>query len=427
MAYRFTTMTIEPVGRMHNLKILLFSFITVFVGFFACTPHALALDIKGMRFGNHGNAVRAVIELNQEADFRAYTQANPPRIILELPAISSKPTIKRSDMPAIIGDIQMDPVGGNHTRLTFALNDKAIIRSAFLMPSGNNLPARLVLDFSPAGETQFNRFLGKPYGTLVIHDDPQSIPFAGISGPKLAPVKQPERPKAPEELPLVYIDAGHGGIDSGAVGGGVQEKDVTLSVARALKKQLDATGRYRTRLTRDRDTFIRLQERTRIARRADADLFISIHADSVAGNGENISGASFYTLSDRASDMQTQRLAERENQADLLAGIELPKEDKEVASILIDLAMRETMNQSNRFAGNLEASFTRKGIALLPDPRRHAGFMVLKAPDMPSILIELGFLSNPGEVQKLADGQYRAELANAIARGVDAWFKTRNP
>lgn len=414
---------------MHNLKFFLFLLGIVFAGFLACTPAAWALDIKGMRFGSHGSSVRTVIELSGEADFRAQMQDNPPRIVLDLPSISSKPAVKRSDMPVMIKDIQMEPVGGSHTRISFMLNGMAVIRSAFLMPASDNVPARLVIDLVPASSGAFNRNLNRPYGTLVIRDDSTSIPFAGVSGPKLNPVKPPEDPRKPklnEDAPLIIIDPGHGGIDSGAVGSGVQEKDVTLSIARALKKQLEATGRYNARLTRDRDVFIRLEERRRFARRGGADLFISIHADSMPG-AHSASGASFYTLSDQASDAQTARLAERENQADLLAGIELPKEDKDVAKIMIDLAMRETMNQSNRFAGNLEAAFERKGIRMLPEPRRHAGFVVLKSPDVPSILIEVGFLSNPTEVQKLADGLYRAEVANGIARAVDLWFKARNP
>jgi len=414
---------------MHNLKFFLFSLVVVFAGFLSTATAALALDINGMRFGSHGSAVRAVLEMNEEADFRATVQSDPPRVVVDLPQVGSQPAIKRSDLPFLVKDIRVEPLGNNHTRLTFLLDTFAVIRSAFLMPASSNIPARLVIDIAPVAGSIFPKYVGRPYGTLVVREDAQSIPFAGVNGPKLAPIVKPKEPEKPQlsDLPMIVIDAGHGGIDSGAVGGGIQEKDVTLSVARALKKQLEATGRYRARLTRDRDIFIQLNERSRIARRNDADLFISIHADSIAGNGYAAHGASFYTLSDRASDEQTARLAARENQADLLAGIVLPTEDKEVANILIDLAMRETMNQSNRFANNLVNAFLKKEIPTLPDAHRHAGFVVLKAPDVPSVLVEVGFLSNPEEARKLADGTYRAQVANAIAVAVDSWFKTREP
>lgn len=392
-------------------------------------PAAMALDIKNMRFGTHGAAVRTVMDLDADADFRATVQSDPPRVIVDLPSVSSRPSVKRSEMPFLIKDIRMEPIGDNHTRLTFMLDNFAVIRSAFLMPATAKMPARLVLDVAPVSAAIFPKYVGRPYGTLVIREEAEKIPFAGINGPKLAPIAKPAAPTKAQlqDRPMIVIDAGHGGVDSGAVGGGIMEKDVTLSVARALRKQLESTGRYRARLTRERDIFIKLAERTRMARRVDADLFISIHADSINGNGYAAQGASFYTISDRASDEQTARLATRENQADLLAGIELPEEDKDVAAILIDLAMRETVNQSKRFANNLVNAFSKKDIPTLPDPHRHAGFVVLKAPDVPSVLVEVGFLSNPDEARKLADGTYRAQVANAIAIAVDDWFKTREP
>src|SRR5262249_21621935 len=192
---------------------------------------------------------------------------------------------------------------------------------------------------------------------------------------------------------LVIIDAGHGGVDPGTHGqSGILEKDLVLAVAKELRKVLESTGRYRVQLTRDSDVFIPLRERVNIARAARGDLFVSLHADS--NDHREIRGASVYTLSEDASDREAAILAEKENIADLVAGVDLTGETNPVASILIDLAQRDTMNRSLRFAetviGRLPAATSVQPVK----PHRSAGFAVLKAPDIPSALIELGYLTN---------------------------------
>jgi N-acetylmuramoyl-L-alanine amidase len=200
----------------------------------------------------------------------------------------------------------------------------------------------------------------------------------------------------------------------------VFEKNVTLAMARELKRQLEETRAYRVHLTRDSDIYLKLHERVDIARARKADLFISLHADSV--NRANIRGASVYTLSEKASDQQTALLADRENRADLIAGVDLSGEDKQVAGILVDLAMRDTMNQSSFFANTLVSDLRRSGVSILEKPHRHAGFAVLKAPDIPSVLIEMGFLSNRSEAGKLSDAAYRSRFAHALVGGIGAYF-----
>lgn len=430
---------------MYNLKFTFIFLLAVFAGFFACAP-AHALEINSLRFGEHGTATRMVMELSNEADFRASVQDNPPRIVVDMPAIAGRPAIGRRALPSIISDIRLEPLAGGHSRLSFILTGPAVIRSAFLMPAEGRMPVRLVIDAGPVAPAAFSQYIGRPYGNLVIRDIPAApaanLPFAGVGGAKLQPISRPKIPEIdaptvqaphvapvaapdmPQDPPLIMIDPGHGGIDPGASGSGVHEKDVTLGVAKDLRDALIRSGKYRAKLTRDRDIFIPLAERVRIARREGADLFVSIHADSMPG-ASSAQGASFYTLSDQASDAQTAKLAARENQADLLAGIQLPTEDKEVATILIDLAMRETTNQSKRFAGSLISAFKSGAVPMLPAPNRHAGFMVLKAPDIPSVLIEVGFLSNTTEVRKLDNPAYRETLAEAIAAGVDGWLRGR--
>jgi N-acetylmuramoyl-L-alanine amidase len=217
------------------------------------------------------------------------------------------------------------------------------------------------------------------------------------------------------------LDAGHGGSDPGTVGiGGVHEKDVTLAVVREMRRVLEASGRYVVRLTRDGDELIRLRDRMSRARAAGADVFISVHADSI-GSSET-RGASVYTLSDTASDAEAAALAQRENRADIIAGVDLSHESKDVASILIDLAQRETMNSSARFAQTLVEELA-KDVRLLPNnPHRFAGFVVLKAPDTPALLLELGYLSNREDAALLRTPEHRRRLAQALLRAVDQYF-----
>ena len=229
---------------------------------------------------------------------------------------------------------------------------------------------------------------------------------------------------ADDSRPLVVIDAGHGGHDPGAVApdGSHQEKDLTLRLALAIRDELIASGRVRVALTREDDRFLVLQERYGIARRLGADLFISIHCDSAGNTGA--SGATVYTLSEVASDREAARLAARENRADIIAGVDLGGQSQEISSILIDLTQRETMNVSARFAGLLG----REAAPLIPTRssfHRMASLVVLKAPDMPSVLFETGFISNAGDARFLAsrDGQQR--VAQSVRRAVEIHFASR--
>jgi N-acetylmuramoyl-L-alanine amidase len=222
--------------------------------------------------------------------------------------------------------------------------------------------------------------------------------------------------------PLIIIDPGHGGVDPGAHGiNDTNEKNVTLALAKKLKATLESTGHYRVALTRDKDIFIKLRDRVTFARDREADLFISLHADSV-GERSNVSGVSIYTLSEKASDAQTAKLAEQENKVDLIAGIDLSAEDQDVANILVDLAMRDTMNQSNFFANKVVEKLKANSVRLLDRPHRSAGFAVLKAPDIPSVLVETGFMSNQKEVTLLNSDSHREKLAKAITSAVETYF-----
>jgi N-acetylmuramoyl-L-alanine amidase len=253
--------------------------------------------------------------------------------------------------------------------------------------------------------------------------DPQAepLPVTQVAAPVPVPDPQAIAPRRHKGKPVVVIDPGHGGIDPGAIGiSGVYEKNITLAEARDLREHLERTGRYRVYLTRDRDVFIPLHDRVVLARQYGADLFISLHAD--VQRDSQIRGLSVYTLSQTASDAESQALADKENKADLIAGIDLSHESSDVANILIDLAQRETMNRSSGFATDVVESAGHV-VPLLVNTHRFAGFAVLKAPDVPAVLIEMGYLSNETDEHNLRQPQYRDRLARMLSHAIDLFFQ----
>jgi len=234
---------------------------------------------------------------------------------------------------------------------------------------------------------------------------------------------EPPRPNPPPRH-IIAIDPGHGGIDPGAISPlGIYEKDITLSTARELARQLDVTGRFRAVLTRSGDTFIPLRERVARARMVHAELFVSIHADALPDM--EMRGLSVYTLSDQASDRATAALAIRENKDDFIAGIKLSRQRRDIAPILLDMARRQTNNGSLALAHAVVAELGR-AVPLLERPHRSAGFAVLTAPDMPSVLVELGCLSNPIEERLLAQRAYQQRLARGLLRAIEGYFASHN-
>ncbi|HYM36461.1 MAG TPA: N-acetylmuramoyl-L-alanine amidase, partial [Steroidobacteraceae bacterium] len=219
---------------------------------------------------------------------------------------------------------------------------------------------------------------------------------------------------------LVVLDPGHGGVDPGAIGlSGAYEKDVTLATARELARQLEMTKRYRVELTRTDDEFVPLQERVARARAAEGDIFLSIHADALPDSG--VRGASVFTLSEKASDREAAELAAHENKADLIAGIDLSRHEPVVSEILFDLARRQTNNLSLRLARQLVTELGHE-VKLLNNSHRSAGFVVLKAPDIPSALVELGCLSNREEDRQLQQTPYQHKLATSLVRSINDYF-----
>lgn len=418
--------------RFFTLFLAILTALTVFI------PNAARsadLSVNSLRIGTHPDKTRIVVEVSRQTDFRAFTLQNPSRLVLDLPAFDWRASLPTKTPGSLVNTIRNGALQPGISRIVIELDGPATLKSAFFLPSGPSISHRVVMDvervsgtFNPANEKMFGSLdTRNPSGTVPAPSSGSTAPAGTLQKPTNfgAPIDPPAPTPAPSNRkgpkPMIVIDPGHGGQDPGAIGsGGRREKDITLAAAKELARQLEESGRYRVQLTRTTDKFIKLQDRVAIGRRHNADLFISIHADSI--DKPTVSGASIYTLSNKASDAQTAKLAARENQADLIAGVDLSHEDKEVANILIDLAMRDTMNQSKFFANTVVTNTKKNGIRMLESPHRFAGFAVLKAPDVPSVLIEIGFMSNKNEVDQLSSPAYRQKIARSIASSIDTYF-----
>lgn len=382
------------------------------------TFNVYALDVQNLRIGNHPDKTRIVLELDAIEDFRAFTLADPYRLVLDMPRLNwnlTTPDVRKYG----ITDIRHGKIAGDLSRIVFDMNKPVKLTSAFALPAAQGRANRLVLDFTDASIAEFAQTKDKIFGTLETVADRHDLPVGTLTAHTPPPAK-PKAKAKPARKQIIVIDPGHGGQDPGAVKGHIHEKNITFALAKLLKKQLEKTGNYKVHLTRNTDTFIKLSERVRIAQRHEADLFVSLHADTIGKS--NVRGASVYTLSEKASDAQSAKLATRENKVDLIAGVDLSHEDAQVASILIDLVQRDTMNQSNFFAEKLVREFKSSGIRMLQNPHRSAGFAVLKAPDIPSILIEAGFISNKQDAKLLNTQSYREKIAKTVADGIVSYL-----
>ncbi len=393
--------------------------------------------VTDVRVGVHAQATRVVLELTKPVSFSAFTLDDPKRVVIDLPEVGWQ--LPPEPLPTATGVFDKLRYGlfqpGN-SRLVLDIRAPATIAQAFLLEPKDGQRHRLVVDLTPASRQAFLQSVaGQPVrvaATTAAERPGLAPPRLASAAPaidgkggtaaatpfRLAP-RKPE-PKHGGAKHVVVVDPGHGGVDPGTIGpSGVYEKNIVLAMARELKKQLEATGRFKVVMTRDRDIFVRLRDRVQIAREAKAELFISVHADTV--RNKSIHGPSVYTLSEKASDREAAELAEKENKADLIAGIDLSRETPEVTNILIDLAQRESMNESARFAAGLVEQL-KHTTSVLRNTHRFAGFAVLKAPDIPSVLLELGFLSNPQDERALKSRAHREKVAAAITKAVAAHF-----
>jgi len=295
------------------------------------------------------------------------------------------------------------------SRMVIDLARPAQVDMAFVLGAANDQPARLVLHLTATDREAFMRTVALE-SRAPERSKPQAPPETKVNG---------------DSRPLVVIDPGHGGIDNGTrAASGEMEKTIVLEFSLLLRDKIEKTGKYRVLMTRSDDTFVALGDRVQFARARQAALFISIHADALRRREGDAQGATVYTRSERASDARAARLAAAENQADVIAGLDLSAEEKDVAGILIDLARRETKTFSVQFAQTVVGTL-KKTARLHQHPLKSAAFVVLKAPDVPSVLVELGYVSNKADLKSLISTEWRDRTADSIVQAVDAFFSTR--
>jgi N-acetylmuramoyl-L-alanine amidase len=377
--------------------------------------------IGAVRVGLHQATTRFVVETSTRPQPRISATAQPSQVVVTLPDRSFVPASRPERGSGLVRAIRYRLTdGGRGAQIVLTTSAPATVANMFVMdPSGGNPAYRLVIDLV-AGTPSNGPVLAAPRQRYTT-SKPVLVASAGPSASAMRRVVTPAPvPPSAKRRPIVVIDPGHGGVDPGAIGRkGENEKTVVLAIAQALKKDLLADGRYKVVMTRDSDVFIPLADRVKIARKAGASLFLSIHADTISDS--SVQGAGVYTLSASASDAQAAALAAKENSADEIAGINLRDTPDEISSILIDFAQHHTQERSARLAALL---VPRIGTAINMRERSHrsAGFRVLKAPDVPSALVEVGYLSNPADEAVLTSAKGRARIARALSQGIADYF-----
>lgn len=350
-----------------------------------CNP-LQANDIQNIRMGAHADKTRLVIDFTGKTDFQVQIPEKTNHLVIYF---NDKTIAPPTQFIPPFESMRTSAQNG-FLKITIPMISPHKIKNAYVIKGD---PHRLVID--------------------VVQGEGDN----SIHGPLVLNTKQTQAPSNTKK-PIIMIDAGHGGRDPGAISAsGILEKNITLSIAKIFAKSLNNSGRYQAKMTREKDVFVTLHNRVAMAEEAKADLFISIHADSL--RGEHAVGASVYTLSKDASDEQTAKLAARENMSDDTI---FQDAQTDIHSILFDMAMRETQGQSKELANDIILSLQKFNIDTLKGPLRHAGFAVLKSPEIPSVLFETGFLSNEQQAQKLIDPSYQKQISNALLKSLDNYF-----
>ncbi len=436
-----------------------FYFLIIFQGLAAIAETPTAI---GARVSGDATRSRFVADLSAPVGYSVYVLANPYRIVIDMPEVKFQlPAGIGQRVRGLIREYRFGKLDKGQSRFVLDVEGPVLIERSFLIPPQGEQPARLVVDIIPTDNATFLKtHLAEQVGdaktdltsiTLAkatsepaakedaFADAPDALPFTADNSLKISPplprpkpgnaqsglqaAPEPPQPDKPKRINrVIVIDPGHGGIDPGAIGiGKTKEKDVVLAFAQVLRDQLRATGRYEVVMTRDDDSFVTLKERVRVARHTQADLFIAIHADKV--RGPTARGATVYTLSEKASDAEAEALAQKENLADVIGGVDLGAGNEEVNDILIDLTQRETKNHSMFFAKKAVRQLT--PVTLMTGrPVRSAGFVVLKAPDIPSVLLELGYLSSDADEKLLNSDAWRKQIGAALVNAIDGYMAT---
>jgi N-acetylmuramoyl-L-alanine amidase len=425
---------------IHRLAGLQSGHYVVFFSFvFMCLFSSISLAdavATGARVGGDETRTRFVADISKTVSYSVYVLPDPYRVIIDLPDMNfDLPPGVGQKVRGLVSEYRYGILEPGKSRIVIDTKGPVLIEKSFLVDAQAGQPAHIVVDLVKTTEKAFvasynsdqdhsqqeiaslaaESPIPPPATDSVVEDEPAIE--VGSATPETLP-----KPAAPKKSgrKTVVLDPGHGGIDPGAISPrGTKEKDVVLSFAQSLREALSATGKYDVVLTRNDDTFVGLKQRVEVARQENADLFIAIHADTV--KGQDARGATIYTLSDKASDAE--ELAKKENRSDIIGGLDLQTENKQVTDILIDLAQRESKNHAVFFSKKAVAQL-RPLTLMTGKPMRSAGFMVLKAPDVPSVLLELGYLSSKADEKLLTSNAWQSRIARAFTQAVDGYFAT---
>jgi N-acetylmuramoyl-L-alanine amidase len=373
------------------------------------------------RLAGDAKQTRFILDLDKAIQFRAFALADPYRVIVDLPQVNFQlPAGAGGAGRGLVKAFRYGVVMPGGSRIVFDLTGPARIAKSYVLEAANGQPPRLVLEFEEVDRTAFVQ-------SLAPESRPELRPAIAEANAAVARADAPAAPPSPPDKRLVIvIDPGHGGADNGteAGGGDIMEKNLVLGFGLALRDRIEKSGKYRVVMTRTDDTFIPLGDRVKIARSESAALFVSIHADALKRGEGDAQGATIYTLSDKATDSEAERLADTENKSDAIGGVSLADEPTEVADILIDLVQRETKTFSNRFARMLMGEM-KNTVRMHKHPLKSAGFRVLKAPDVPSVLVELGYVSNKADLEHLVSENWRSRTVGSMAQAIDAFLAKR--
>lgn len=375
----------------------------------AAQSGAIAQDA---RLAGDRERTRFIADLSKKVDVNVFALGDPYRVIVDAADVSFQmPEGIGNETVGLVTAFRYGLFAQGKSRIVLDLSGPFLIDRTFVLAPRDDQPARLVIDLVPTDEKTFLAKLKEQRSKIA---EAETVERPVVSPP-------PDDAK-----PVVVLDPGHGGVDPGAKSaGGIREKDVVLAFAKRLKTKLEATDRYQVFMTREDDTFLPLKERVSYAQKKGAGLFVSLHADYFPTEIDDARGATVFTLSEEATDNEARALAAKENFSDAIAGVELPKDsDEVVTNILIDLAQRETNNRSAVLARSIVGELAANG-RLHTKQLRSAGFRVLKAPDVPSVLVELGFLSNEEDEKQLTSDAWRDRMAVSITAAIDNYFAKR--
>lgn len=403
--------------RLGEEKLLSFKFfrrVSVFLFLVLLLPQVMPASAKdatidGVRFGLNGDVTRFVMDLSKGIEPNVFLLSSPNRVVIDIPN-AQWTSAKSITTSGVVSGYRHGLFNAETYRIVLDLKEAAAIHKAFALPARAGYPDRYVVDLKPTTTAAFEKAVAESRAARRKSYTPV------VTTPTPAPQRRSDGRR------VIVVDPGHGGVDPGTLGrNGANEKTIVLKISRELKKVLEGTGRYKVYLTRNRDIYIPHRQRFDKAKAVGADLFISIHVDAIAN--PKVRGGTVYTLNEKASDAEAARLAAKENRSDILAGVDLAETNDEVSNILIELAQRETMNSSAKFAEILVPEM-RQQVRMHKRGHRFANLLVLKSPDVPSVLVETGYITNRQDERLLNSREGATRISRAITQAVDKYFDT---